>query len=728
MRINRVKISNFGSFEGEVEFDFSGIDKDKNIILIGGKNGAGKTTLFTALKLCLYGCISWGYDAVTSSYLRRVKKLINRNSLSKKEGNSYIELDFTVEEQRGITDYILTREWKYKNQKLIENFKLFRDGKQQTGDEVDYFISYLNSLMPPQLFDLFFFDGEKISEFFLGGNTSRNLKEALLLLCGYDTFNIMRSNFRKVLHKGIDESIEDERLKYSSIYDELKENESQLEEENDRLIEIETSIKELKEKQNQEETNFRKSGGLLAQEIVQIKAEIAKEEKAREEKNEWLKEFANDMLPFIIASDLIKRVKSQVEMEQAYEKYQAVRESLNEEFIKQIVSEEIEKNSIKIYDHYQNDYSAEFSNTLAQHIDQRIKPDFDTEKFKPIHFLSHDDKYYVLSLIDSIESQNIAQLRHCREEIESSIVKVQGLRKKLELSEVNDAILQISTNIEEIKASINTLLVNKGRSEAIIEKLEKDNGNLQTKLKKAKETYDKAKKSESVLALSEKATDMFDKYIPFLIKSKIKEVKENFLYMFKQLISKHQYISEVEIDSEFNVTLYRQNITSINYIENVIDKIGLDGFVSQMGERCLSKLMEILEVKKKSEIEAALTRYDKTGSIELPMKIDIGSFSKGEQQIYIMSLYWSLIKISNNNIPFVIDTPYARIDSSHRENITTQFFTSLSSQVIILSTDEEINDQYYKLIKPFIAKEYLISYSDKDHSTYVEGKYFFEVA
>ena len=51
MKINKVKLYNFSSYEGNNEFDFEITDGWKNIILIGGKNGAGKTSLLQPLKL-----------------------------------------------------------------------------------------------------------------------------------------------------------------------------------------------------------------------------------------------------------------------------------------------------------------------------------------------------------------------------------------------------------------------------------------------------------------------------------------------------------------------------------------------------------------------------------------------------------------------------------------------------------------------------------------------------
>lgn len=59
-------------------------------------------------------------------------------------------------------------------------------------DEINYFNRYLQSVLPPSLFDFFFFDGEELTEFFIGKNSSNSLKDAVLQLFNYDTFNILK--------------------------------------------------------------------------------------------------------------------------------------------------------------------------------------------------------------------------------------------------------------------------------------------------------------------------------------------------------------------------------------------------------------------------------------------------------------------------------------------------------------------------------------------------------
>ena len=115
-----------------------------------------------------------------------------------------------------------------------------------------------------------------------------------------------------------------------------------------------------------------------------------------------------------------------------------------------------------------------------------------------------------------------------------------------------------------------------------------------------------------------------------------------------------------------------------------------------LANRCntIADLEKILQIKEND-------------SCDLYKNIDLSRLSKGERQIFILALYWAIIILSNQNIPFVIDTPYARIDANHRKEISEKFFPNISKQVIILSTDEEINEEYYGIIKPYIAKQVL---------------------
>ena len=200
MRINRIELNNFGSYEGNNVFEMQPIG-DKNIVLIGGKNGAGKTTLFTAMRICLYGFMSMGYRNANSYYNRAITKLINNNSKMCKPTLANVTMHFDLSNGRGLDHYILERKWVLEDA-LDEEFSIFKNGVALSSEEIADFEKYLLSLIPPELFNLYFFDGEKIADFFLDEGSNARIKDAFLTLCGYDTFDIMRKNFKRLSASG----------------------------------------------------------------------------------------------------------------------------------------------------------------------------------------------------------------------------------------------------------------------------------------------------------------------------------------------------------------------------------------------------------------------------------------------------------------------------------------------------------------------------------------------
>lgn len=120
MKINKVKLYNFSSYEGNNEFDFEITDAEKNIVLIGGKNGAGKTSLFTAIKVALYGPLAYGYVGVNSHYISKIKDLINSKAFQQEIVESEVQITLQLKIERDIRNYVITRKWDYTNQRLTD--------------------------------------------------------------------------------------------------------------------------------------------------------------------------------------------------------------------------------------------------------------------------------------------------------------------------------------------------------------------------------------------------------------------------------------------------------------------------------------------------------------------------------------------------------------------------------------------------------------------------------
>ena len=89
-----------------------------------------------------------------------------------------------------------------------------------------------------------------------------------------------------------------------------------------------------------------------------------------------------------------------------------------------------------------------------------------------------------------------------------------------------------------------------------------------------------------------------------------------------------------------------------------------------------------------------------------------------------MSLYWALMQQCKSELPFIIDTPFARIDSDHRTNIVEQFFKKLPGQLFVLSTNEEISSKHIDALSDRTSNVFLLEYGDDKCTRVVENKYF----
>ena len=104
-------------------------------------------------------------------------------------------------------------------------------------------------------------------------------------------------------------------------------------------------------------------------------------------------------------------------------------------------------------------------------------------------------------------------------------------------------------------------------------------------------------------------------------------------------------------------------------------------------------------------VDYSVTLYKKGGK-----KIPKSQLSAGEKQIYAIAVLWTLIKISGRPLPFIIDTPLGRLDLDHRKNLVKNFFPKASHQLIILSTDAEVDKNYLNQLDQNIRKTYKLNY------------------
>jgi DNA sulfur modification protein DndD len=117
----------------------------------------------------------------------------------------------------------------------------------------------------------------------------------------------------------------------------------------------------------------------------------------------------------------------------------------------------------------------------------------------------------------------------------------------------------------------------------------------------------------------------------------------------------------------------------------------------------------------------AITLFNEAGH-SLPRE----RLSEGEKQIFAISVLWGLARASAHPLPAIIDTPMARLDAAHRRHLVERYFPNASHQVLILSTDTEVDRHYYQALLPHIARAYHLRYDEESQATHGEEGYFWE--
>ncbi|WP_270474713.1 AAA family ATPase [Clostridium cochlearium] len=717
MIINSITLKNFRSYEDETTFFFSP-KGNKNITLIGGENGAGKSTLFEAIKLCIYGPTTYGYLGQNYTYLNKIKNNINDNAFKNKKIECFIKLSISFKEGTKLKTYYLKRSWNYEKQKIHEFFSVSLNNKELNDEDKLYFDKYLKSVLPPSLFNFFFFNGEELSDFFTGKSSSTNLKESVLELFNYDTFEILKKQL--ISHQRI-KSKSNEKLKEVQIkFDELSSSTNDIKEEiknlEKTLVLNKEKLDNLFIKRNKLEKDFRNSGGILESEKAELNYKITKLENERTDINQYIKDFCNDTLPLLLLPNLLKNIKEQIYKEEALNSYNSIKYKLSSEIVKQSLSQHKLANA-------KSDY---IYNEVAITMISNMFNTEELENVSKILELSPVEKTSINFIIDNIllkESSHKSKIINSFNRISKIASELKKLREELSstISEdlLNNYLKSINSINKEINDTQNIIVITKSNLEKKYEELK----NKEYHLTRIRNEYTTLLQNSNVLDISTNLILYLDELITNLTKNKIKLIQDEFIKIFNTIIRKENYITNIVIDDNFNSTLYINKNYNTTEVLNIVKNLGFDEVSKKYGDKFLYDLYNYYNVETNKELEEEIIN-DIFGSINLSTKVNINDFSNGEKQIYILCLIWAIIKSSGVEIPFIIDTPYARIDETHRTALTNKYLPNISKQVIILSTNKEIDNELYKVIKPYVCDEYLLLYNTKLRKTEVKNGYF----
>lgn len=717
MIINSITLKNFKSYEDETTLVLKP-KNGKNIVLIGGENGAGKSTLFEAIKLCIYGPLINGYLGLNHYYINYIKSIINNNAFSNEIIESYVSLDISFNERFDDSNYVLTRTWNYIDQKLDEDFTVHRDGKLLTNEELDFFEQYLKSLLPPSIFNYFFFDGEELGDFFKDKNSSTDLYDSVIQLLNYDSFDILKHQLNTcniLLNKNKTE-LED----IQNIYNEALNNYNNAINKYNDLIntksELIIKINDLKIEHENLYDDFKRNGGLLEDERRILTEEITSLENKRTEINNIIRNFCNDKLPFVIMSTFLETLAKQIEVEDTLVSYNIIKQKLNPAILQTALTNTLSDN-LTIND----------AETLSNNILDLLYDSNMFENSRVILGLSNEQNNYLLNICHEINSKKdliSTEILKYFSEIKDINEKLKSKRNQLNSSNTDEYLNNYLTknNIINTQLSQSQLLINQIDTEIL--ELDKEILSKQLALTKAKNENISILQSGNISNITNVMQNFIDEILEILTKDKINLIQKEFLLVFSKIIRKENFIDNIVIDENFKTTLYVKKHYTFLELLNMIKNIGYKNMSTIYGELFMKDLHEYLQFETEKDLIQALS-YDYSNETHtIQTKVNLNSLSNGEKQIYVLCLIWAIIKVSKVEIPFIIDTPYSRIDTTHRNGLTTYYLPNISNQVIVLSTNEEIDNDLYKTIKPFISQEYLLIYNTEKRKTTIKNNYF----
>ena len=698
MRIKRLTLNNIGSFAGEYSFQFQTDNPQKQIVLIGGRNGAGKTTLFESIRLCLYGYKLYGYRQNSQTYTNKIKRLINDKVKSASPATAGITMQILIEDGYANSVFEISREWILNGNTLKESLCVYKDGDLLTTEQMQDFDNYLMQIIPPALFNFHFFDGEKVSNFVFNRANGQAFRKAFLQICGLDTFDLIEEQlqYNTRTKKGDSQNLIQE--EYATARMKLAEAKESHIAALQKIQETQAEIDALQDQITILDADMKKYGGVEDDDWKLYEKEIQEEESKREELRHILKAAANDVIPFIILKDQLQALKHQLTVEGKLKRNRLFKDKFSDPHLKEKLQQELKVG----IDSPQIELSDEFMLALYKTLREDISE-------HEVEFLqiSENDSMELLAKIHHYQNYDIQSLIDAEKSLEESLARTKELRAQMDSKEVvdsnhylakkNELLLQLDTARQQFFAKKDAL----SQAEIVLQTAEKA-------YQKAYEKYRAMLKEKSVSDMAARALLAFSELKQNLYAKYISQVEEAFSRNFHNLISKTDLIDGIYIDSAFEVVAYKMQEVDIAHVFKEVQEYGEEYVFTNIGERAY----KIIKDSSSSD-----------GKITAPIKVE-QHFSAGEQQIFVMSLYQSLAEIRTSELPFVIDTPLARIDSEHRRNILDHFFSRLPGQVIILSTDEEINNEGMAVLSSKISDVYLIEHQEDGTTSVSRGAYF----
>ena len=668
MLLTKVILKNYGVYRDENVFDLT-CEPDKPIILIGGTNGSGKTTLFESIMLCLYGISGFGKRTSRKSYERFLAQKIHRylkSSVCADHASIIVQFKFFHNGRE--TEYYVDRSWKNEEGKILEQLTIKkRNSENESFKPLDtieesYWQSFIEGLIPRGIAKHFFFDGEKIVEIADYGKEDTAIKSSFNSLLGLDLVNQLRTDLQVYVMRNLKGDQKQLQAEFEKISHDKQEGETKIHDLEEKRIQKDQELEQIHSEIDSLEAKISQIGGNFAQKRDELRTKKDVYRLKHENTLKNIQELCATALPFSLIPKKLEKIKNQLKLDE---------EILKKQFEKEILNSKFENLSKNIQSElFWNDIALD--NNTRKEIVIKLLKFFESKT----NSQEKDESLFNFSLVDSAKLYEIID--------EANGILIEKLENETqEFYRINEELQKIETalinapNDDEISPLISEL--NKLHSKAGSLKTEIDYLDQQITTNKAmmmhlnvriRDVVGKRYKSDKALKdadLTEKIQNVLDEYTEKLKIKKIQLLENYLLEGIHNLMHKENFINKVLIDKDsFEITLIGPN--------------------------------------------------------EIPIQKDL--LSKGEQQMFATAVLWALAKTSGKPLPFMIDTPLARLDIEHRGNLVEQFFPHASHQVIIFSTNSEIDSENYQKLYPYVSRSYSMEYEIDEGKTKQHPNYF----
>lgn len=683
MLIESITLNNYRLYEGEnvIQFHF---DEAKNVHLICGENGFGKTTLLHSLLWCLFGRfvgdVPVSGQETNSSYAAMQKEILNQNAAKRFEEKATPEIVALIKKNGYTNDYeeikkdsvysvaicfakvgipsipcqkiVVARSYDSLLQK--EDVEILIDGvKNELTDEIGPEVFINDFILNRDIAKLFFFDSEEIVSLADTGTIAerRKLSKAYEEVLGIRKYEELRSNLEglrlRYRKKSKDIGLKDELEKLEAEREGVSNELTKL---SDSLTEIETTLTNLREQDGQLQLQLSREGNSVkTEELQRVKAVIEKCKKDDIEMKSALKQFI-DYAPFAISGQLFAR---------AYELAKADHEAIannNTATAQNSVLDALSKEMKGLLDKMPvNKDSQKDAHTQLEAIiekyrgracDRDIQVTLTDDEFAEVEAV-----YNSLTTTYRIEFEALAEAyRKNKITLERNVKRLSNIQSK-ESDEVIKGLRDNKNKIEaEIKANEEKQRLGHIRT-----------GELQLTI----ESYDKKIKELSRKISVDDADEAKDKLASELITE-----LDTFLLSLKK--NKKSSL-ELRIKNTLNTLMHKEDF--ISHVEVELDSDTMD-----------------------------INLFSSDGNV-----INKNMLSKGEKQLYATSILKALVDESGIQFPVFIDSPLQKFDKSHSSKIISEFYPSISKQVILFPLlHKELTETEYKTLQPFVESATLI--------------------